>query len=94
MEIENKKVWLIMTKCRKFIAKGTPRNRCLIAVDNEKDKKRYLTYSSKRMAESAFKTSGFSTYRTIDFPYDSSVFGNRSEYLEAVEAEVVINVLN
>ena len=93
MEIENKKVWLIMTKCRKFVAKGTPRNRELISIGDKKDKKRYLTYSSKGMAESAFKTSGFSTYRIEDFPYDDSYNADRTEYLEAVECEIVINVL-
>lgn len=82
-----------MTKCRKFIAKGTPRNRELISIDDKKDKKRYLTYSSKGMAESAFKTSGFSTYRIEDFPYDDSYNADRTKYLEAVECEIVINVL-
>jgi len=93
MELENKKVWLIMSKCRNYVAKGTPRNRELISVDDKKDKKRFLTYSSKKMAESAFKTSGFSTYRIIDFPYDNSYKSDRSEYLEAVECELVLNVL-
>ena len=93
MELENKKVWLIMTKCRKFIAKGTPRNRELISVDDKKDKKRFLTYSSKGMAESAFKTSGFSTWRAKDFPYDNSFGADRTEYLEAVECSLVLNVL-
>lgn len=93
MELENKKVWLIMTKCRKFIAKGTPRNRELISVDDKNDKKRFLTYSSKGMAESAFKTSGFSTWRIKDFPYDNSFGADRTEYLEAVECSLVLNVL-
>jgi hypothetical protein len=93
MELENKKVWLIMTKCRKFIAKGTPRNRELISVDDKKDKKRFLTYSSKGMAESAFKTSGFSTWRCKEFPYDNSFGSDRTEYLEAVECSLVLNVL-
>ena len=93
MELENKKVWLIMTKCRKFIAKGTTRNRELISVDDKKDKKRFLTYSSKGMAESAFKTSGFSTWRIEDFPYDDSFGADRTEYLEAVECSLVLNVL-
>lgn len=93
MELENIKVWLIMAKCRKFIAKGTPRNRELILVDDKKDKKRFLTYSSKGMAESAFKKSGFSTWRTKDFPYDNSFGVDRTEYLEAVECSLVLNVL-
>lgn len=88
MQIENKKVWLIMTKCRKYVAKGTPINRELIEVDNKKDKKRFLTYSSKKMAESAFKTSGFITYAIKDFPYKNL---KKSEYLEAVECEMSLN---
>ena len=93
MELQNQKVWLIMTKCRKFVAKGTPRNRELISVDDKKDKKRFLTYSSKGMAENAFKISGFSTWRTKDFPYDNSFRADRTEYLEAVECSLVLNVL-
>ena len=81
-----------MTKCRKFVAKGTPRNRILIAVDDKKDKKRFLTYSSKGMAESAFKISGFYTYGLVDFPYDSWGRADRSEYLEAVECELILNL--
>jgi len=93
MEIENKTVWLIMTKCRKFVAKGTPRNRELVAVDDKKDKKRFLTYSSKKMAESAFKVSGFATYNLNDFPYDGSYRADRSEYLEAVKCEIIIKLV-
>lgn len=90
MQIENKKVWLIMTKCRKYVAKGTPRNRELIEVDNKKDKKRFLTYSSKKKAESAFKTSGFSTYGIKDFPYTNR---NQWEWLESVECEIILNLI-
>ena len=83
-----------MTKCRKYVAKGTPRNRELILVSDKKDKKRYLTYSSKNMAESAFNTSGFSTYKTKDFPYDNSYKADRTEYLEAVECSLILNIEN
>lgn len=48
-----------MSKNRTLVAKGTPRNRELVRVDNLKDTKRYLTYSSKGKAESGFKISGF-----------------------------------
>lgn len=92
MEIYNKKVWVIMTKCRKYIAKGTPRNRELIEVENKKDKKRFLTYTTKSKAESAFKISGFSTWGIKDFPYDS-YNTNRMEYLEAVECEMTLNII-
>lgn len=93
MELEKKEVWLIMSKCRKYVAKGTPRNRELISIDNKKDKKRFLTYSSKGMAESAFNTSGFSTWRIKDFPYDNSYKSDRSTYLEAVKCELLLNIL-
>lgn len=93
MEIEKKSVWLIMTKCRKYVAKGTPRNRCLVSIDNKKDKKRFLTYSSHGMAESAFKTNGFSTYGIKDFPYNNGYMSDRSSYLEAVECEMTLSIL-
>jgi hypothetical protein len=93
MKIDSRKVWVIMSKCRKYIAKGTPRNRELIEVNNVKDKKRFLTYATKGKAESAFKTSGFSTWQIKDFPYDNSYNADRSEYLEAVECEMSLNTL-
>ena len=76
--INKSTVWLIMSTDRKKVAKGTPRNRCLINVDDKKDKKRYLTYSSKRMAEAAFGN-GLGFY-------------NNQDNLEAVECEMVIKV--
>lgn len=86
MEISNKTVWLIMSKDRLVVAKGTPRNRELIRVDNVKDKKRYLTYNSKGMAESGFKNSffyqgnlGLSKNYTVDD-------------LEAVEVEMILKI--
>lgn len=48
-----------MTKDRKMIAKGVPRNRYLVAMDDEKDKKRILTYQSEGRALAGFKTSWF-----------------------------------
>ena len=59
MIISDKVVWVIMTKDRKYIAKGTPRNRYLIPIEDTKNTKRYLTYSSKGRAEAGFKLSGF-----------------------------------
>ena len=76
MEIDNTTVWLIMSKDREYVAKGTPRNRCLIRVDDVKDKKRYLTYTSKGRAEAGFSNGlGF--------------YGPRVE-LEAVECQMVL----
>jgi hypothetical protein len=39
MILDNKIVWLIMSKDRKFVAKGTPRNRYMVSVDDKKCKK-------------------------------------------------------
>lgn len=41
--IIEEKVWVIVSKDRKVIAKGVPRDRYLVAIDDEKDKKRILT---------------------------------------------------
>ena len=85
MILETKIVWLIMSKDRQYVAKGTPRNRYMISVDNKKDKKRYLTYSSKGMAESGFKKSGFYGY-----PIPRGV--DPTDYYEAVECEMILNL--
>jgi hypothetical protein len=53
--------WVIMDKQRTVIAKGTPRNRHLISLDNKKDKKRVLYYNSKGMARNGYST-GFYSY--------------------------------
>ena len=79
-----------MTKCRKFIAKGSVRNRILVPVDDKKDKKRFLTYSSKAKAEAAFKISGF--YVPRDFPYDTRYTTDHTIYLEAVECNLVLDI--
>lgn len=88
MTISNKTVWVIMSKDRKVIGKGTPRNRELVFVDDEKDKKRYLTYSSKGMAESGFKYSFFSQWKI------KQVTGKEYEMddLEAVECNLIMSV--
>jgi len=88
-EIKNEKVWVIMSKDRLLIAKGTPRNRCLIEVSNTKDKKRILTYASKGKAESAFKISGFYTYQ---LPAEFKNAGE-AENLEAVECNITLTTI-
>lgn len=93
MIVSKETVWVIMTKCRKYIAKGTPRNRYLVAVDDPKDKKRYLTYTSQGKAESAFTVSGFYTYNIKDFPYDTRTL-DKDDYLEAVECEMIIKTID
>ena len=67
-----------------MIAKGVPRNRYLIPVDDANDKKRILTYNSKGRAEAGFKTSGF-----YGNPYDHNTGTNKYK-LEAVEVEIII----
>lgn len=80
MEIENTTVWLIMSKDRQWVAKGTPRNRYLINLSNIKDKKRYLTYTSKGRAEAGFSNGlGF--------------YGNNNVELEAVECQLILKVV-
>lgn len=87
MELNNSKVWVIMSKDRKYIAKGSPRNRYLISVDNLfNDRKKFLTYSSKGVAEAAFRTNGF--YGSI-YPYGTDL----TEVLEAVECHLKLEVL-
>ena len=72
------KNWVIMTKDRTMIAKGNPRNRWMVRVDDKKDRKRILTYKSKTMAEMAFSYgNGF---------YCDGPFGD----LESVEVDVSI----
>ena len=82
-----------MTKCRKYIAKGSPRNRELIAVDDVKDKKRFLTYDSKGRAEAGFKRNGFYTHNANDFPYDVYRSAERIKVLEAVECNMTLTTL-
>lgn len=82
MEIA-KTVWIIVSKDRKVIAKGVPRERNLVLIDDEKDEKRILTYSSKKKAENAYKNNYFYTNaQTKSYGPDD---------LEAVEANFSIS---
>jgi hypothetical protein len=81
MEVYNEKVWVIMSKDGKMVAKGTPRNRCLVAI-KEKNKLRFLTYSSKGMAEAGFRNNWF---------YGAGSY--KPEDLEAVECNLTLNTL-
>jgi len=65
---------------KKFIAKGTPRNRWLIRID-EKDNKRVLTYTSKKKAENGFLLDGF---------YCGGNVRERAEKLEAIKCKLII----
>jgi hypothetical protein len=86
MILEKKVVWLIMSKDRKYVAKGTPRNRYMISTEDRKCKKRYITYSSKGMAEAGFKCSGF--YGDV-----KPIGTDPVDYYEAVECEMTLNLL-
>jgi hypothetical protein len=86
MILERKTVWLIMSKDRQYVAKGIPRNRYMVSVDDKKCKKRYITYSSKGMAEAGFKNSGFyGSQRPIGVAPE--------DYYEAVECEMTLNLI-
>lgn len=52
MKLEEEK-WILMDFHRRLIAKGVPRNRYICFVDDEKDKKRILTYSSEGKARAS-----------------------------------------
>ena len=87
MVITEKK-WCIMTKDRKYIAKGTPRNREMVAVqDLDKDKKRFLTYNSKKIAENGFILSGFYSSQ-INYPHQDP-----KEVYEAVPVEITFKIV-
>ena len=82
--IIEEKVWIIVSKDRKVIAKGVPRDRYLVAIDDEKDKKRILTYASKKKAENGFKDSFFYKGYEGDKKYTP-------DDLEAIEATFIID---
>jgi len=52
-------LWVIMSKDGKKIAKGVPRHRYLVDVDNISDTKRIIIYPSKKKAEAGFTSSWF-----------------------------------
>jgi len=82
MILSQETVWLIMTKDRKMVAKGTPRSRTLVDVDNKTDKKRFLTYSTKGRAEAGFKTYWF-----------FGGYGLTADDYEAVEIKMTMEIL-
>lgn len=89
--IFEKEIWLIMSKDRKIIAKGTPRNRALVAVDNSKDRKRILTYNSKKIAENAFRGNWFYKEYGDKYYFDGVYEEYSEEDLEAVRCKMIIN---
>ncbi len=87
--IIKEKVWVIMSKDRNLIAKGIPRDRKLIRVYDKEDKSRYLTYSTKRKAESGFKSCGFYNMNLIEGWERGKKL---SDFLEAVECEITFDL--
>ena len=70
MTLFDQTLWVIVTKDRKKIAKGVPRKRYLIPIDDDKDKKRILTYTSKNKAIAGYRGLGFyggNRYEDEDF---------------------------
>ena len=82
------KVWLIMSKDRTVVAKGTPRNRTLVRVDDKENNQRFLTYSSRGRAIAGFgKHMGFYNMSVLKgWSYESR---DLNDFLEAVECEML-----
>lgn len=86
--ISKKEVWVIMSRDRKVIAKGTPRNRYLVETADESDTKRLLTYSSEGRARAGF--SGGCYFYTHRLPKEIQDQYRDSNSLEAVKVEMII----
>lgn len=78
--------YVIMSKDRKVIAKGSPRNRHLVKLDDTKDKKRILYYDNKKVAINAYTACGFFIPSDVDITHE-----NRCEKLEPVLIEITIS---
>lgn len=82
-----------MSKDRKYVAKGSVRNRQLVPIDKE-DNKRFLTYNTKSKAEAGFKVSGFYGQHRLDQSVSYVKLEDLPKYLEAVECEISITTIN
>lgn len=96
IEIFKETCWIIMSKDRKLIAKGNPRDRHLIPVDSN-DQKRILTYSSEGRAKAALSgANGFygenliEGYKSQWDWSDEEQDWSLSHWLEAVKVEISI----
>lgn len=76
-----------MSKDRKFIAKGTTRNRHLVRTDDVNDKKRLITYSSEGRANAGFNGPYFYTHQLSE---EDRVIAKDPKNLEAVKVEMII----
>ncbi len=59
MILKKVKAYVIMDKGRTVIAKGIPRNRWLVKVNDEADQQRILTYTTEGRAKAGFTGCGF-----------------------------------
>lgn len=85
MRIEEE-VWIIMSTDRKWIAKGVPRSRYLVEMEDKKDKKRIITYCSEKKAINGYELSGFylkTTEKTRNM-------NQKDIKLEAIKAKLII----
>jgi len=88
--------WIIMDKKRRVIAKGVPRDRHLISVDDIGDKKRVLYYDTEGKARSGFTSSGFYNNYDPDKSYiNENGFTRYEKYdLEPVHVKITIEEIN
>jgi len=89
--IYDKEVWVLMDRRRRIIAKGTPRNRHLVFVDDQKDNKRILTYRTKATAEA--NSTGFWLFGVEDYLSRTyKLKDSEQPRLDAVKARLVIEI--
>lgn len=89
--------WVIMDKNRKVIAKGSPRNRHLVFLDDKKDKKRFLTYTSEAIARVAYENSGFyfktgTSYFENTYGIEVNSYESIKPYLEPVKMTITMEL--
>ena len=92
--IFKKNVWLIMDKAHNCIIKGTTSNRCLVLLNDSKDRKKVLTYNSAGSAENAIKN-GWSMYEKGVSEYIDNIYGSTTEIkkcLEPVKAIISVKI--
>jgi hypothetical protein len=93
--VSKKKVWIIMDKTHKIIAKGAPRSyHYLILTDDIKDRKRVLIYNSEGSARNAIISSTFAigdgvqSYLHMKYGGDSSL----KNCLDVVKATLSVKI--
>lgn len=94
--------WVIMDKKRNLIVKDRlgRRGKYLCFLDKEGDAKmRIVTYSTGGVTKRSIKTTGFSVYADVraylekEYGLDKNRFyGSYKDYLEAVEATIIVRI--